>query len=103
MQNGSDAKGQVTDYEGVVKDHKGIKWIRPTEFAPLGKNQYLNPGKSKPSLFGPKGIQIRTSEQGNLGDCWFLSSATAVAETPSRLEEVFNGITEYSDNGAFQM
>lgn len=63
----------------------------------------MNLGSFKPSLFGTKGIQIRTSEQGNLGDCWFLSSATAVAETPGRLEEVFNGVTEYSDNGAFQM
>jgi len=85
MQNGSSAGPQVAIYKGLTKDYQGIIWKRPTDLI----NNTMNPGANKPSLFGPKGIQVRTSEQGDLGDCWFLSSATAVAEYPERMHEVF--------------
>jgi len=64
---------------------------------------FANPGQNQPSLFGPDGVQVRTSQQGVLGDCWFLSSATAVAETPARIHQVFDGTTEYTDTGAFNV
>jgi len=75
------------------------------ENAKLNSYGMLNKGDGtfKPSLFGPKGIQVRTSEQSMLGDCWFLSSATAVAETPGRIHEIFGNTMEYNDDGAFQM
>lgn len=56
-----------------------------------------------PSLFGPKGVQVRTSEQGDLGDCWFLSSATALAQYPQRIHDIFGDTQEYNENGAFNM
>lgn len=36
---------------------KGLIWVRPTEL----KDNGLNPGPNKPSLYGPKGVQVRTS------------------------------------------
>jgi len=40
--------------------------------------------------------------QGSLGDCWFLSAAAAIAETPSRIKSIFKN-TEYPKNGAFEV
>lgn len=40
--------------------------------------------------------------QGELGDCWFLSSASAVAAVPSRIQKMFVN-TEYSTDGAFEI
>jgi len=77
----------------------GIKWVRPRDLL----NSTPQPGRNHPSLYGPKGVQVRTSEQRDLGDCWFLSSATAVAEDPSRIEAIFNNVRDYNANGAFQM
>lgn len=38
------------------------------------------------SLFGDDGISNDDIAQGSLGDCWFLSAASAIAEYPSRLQ-----------------
>jgi len=68
----------------------GIVWKRPTEF------------ETHPSLFGHTGRpEVATSHQGDLGDCWFLAAATALAEKPERIQKLF--ITkEYAENGTFQ-
>jgi len=49
------------------------------------------------------GVQPRVSSQGDLGDCWLLASACAIAETPARIHEIFGNTMEYNDDGAFQM
>jgi hypothetical protein len=69
-----------------------IVWKRPSEI----------PGYSKPSLWGSGGISPKASMQGYLGDCWFLSSASAVAAYPSLIQQVFKN-TEYADDGAFEL
>ena len=94
-------QGQIHTYETSKSwgpSHQ-FQWVRPSEYRGVDKTTGVN----KPSLFGPDGVQVRTSEQGELGDCWFLSSATAVAQTPSRIHSIFNGVMEYDDNGAFNM
>jgi len=41
------------------------------------------------SLWGKNGIEPRDIVQGDVGDCYFLSSAAALAEYPSRIEKLF--------------
>jgi hypothetical protein len=55
------------------------------------------------SLWGTEGINVKISEQGYDGDCWFLSQASSLAEYPDRIKAVFPGQDTYSDNGAFQV
>jgi len=38
--------------------------------------------------------------QGELGDCWFLASAAALAEYPDRIRRIFKN-QEYSAEGIF--
>ena len=40
------------------------------------------------TLFG-NGISPDDIGQGRLGDCWFLSAASAIAEFPGKLEKIF--------------
>jgi len=54
------------------------------------------------SLWGSEGVSPKVSEQGALGDCWFLSSASAIAEVPSRIKKIFVN-TEYPKDGAFEV
>lgn len=98
MQTASSQLQASKEYKSVQRGNP-IAWVRPRDLL----NSTPNPGRNHPSLYGPKGVQVRTSEQHFIGDCWFLSSATAVAETPSRIHEIFNNIKDYNANGAFQM
>jgi len=42
-----------------------------------------------PSLFGKLGKPLPYGiSQGQLGDCWFLSSAAAVSEVPERMKNI---------------
>jgi hypothetical protein len=41
------------------------------------------------SLFGSKGIRPQDIRQGEIGNCWYLSSITALAEYPGRIEGSF--------------
>lgn len=65
----------------ILKDTPkyGFGFKRPTE---LPKS---SGGSKTPSLWGTKGILPLAIDQGSIGDCWFLSSASAIAETPSRI------------------
>jgi len=89
MQEGSNG-GQVQNYKNAAVS-PGIKWFRPTD---IHKNV---------SLWGSDGISVKVSEQGFDGDCWFLSSASALAAYPERIKAMFPGQDKYSDIGAFQV
>jgi calpain-15 len=53
-------------------------------------------------LWGNNGISPQDVRQGTLGDCWFLASASAVAEHPKRIENMFlNTSNELSQSGAY--
>jgi hypothetical protein len=41
------------------------------------------------SLWGSKGVSPAGVRQGGLGDCWFMAAASAVAEYPNRIKNVF--------------
>ncbi len=41
------------------------------------------------SMFGEKGIEPSDVRQGYIGNCWFLAAASALAEVPGRLENVW--------------
>jgi hypothetical protein len=57
-------------------------------------------GANTPSLWGRQGVKPAGVRQGELGDCWFLSTAAALAEHPDRIKNMFRN-SEYPENGAF--
>ena len=44
------------------------------------------------SLFGSTGIRPADVRQGSIGNCWFMSAASAIAEYPGRMEQIFLNI-----------
>ena len=42
-----------------------------------------------PSMWGLEGVIPNAVEQGRLGDAWFLTAATALAEYPERVKKMF--------------
>ena len=82
--------GYLEDYE-MYNVYKNVKaWKRPTELDKTGK----------PSLWGSQGVVPDGVVQGELGDCWFLASAAALAEYPERIKRIFKN-TQYSAEGIF--
>ena len=54
------------------------------------------------SLFGSTGIRPADIRQGSIGNCWFMSAASAIAEYPGRMEKVFlNSANEISKVGIY--
>jgi len=53
-----------------------------------------------PNLFGAKGVLPTGTNQGILGDCWFLASTAALAENANRIEQIFTN-SEYDSAGIF--
>ena len=51
-------------------------------------------------LWGSEGIDPNDIYQGQLGNCWFMHAAAAVAERPHRLERIFLN-TQLSNNGIY--
>ena len=41
------------------------------------------------TLFGKNGITPQDLRQGDIGNCWFMSSASAISEVPGRMEKIF--------------
>jgi len=71
-------------------------WARPSEM------EWYVDGTKKPSLWGPTGQPVPEGvQQQNLGDCWFLASASALAEVPLRLKRVVWN-DKYDEKGAFR-
>ncbi|CAD8190588.1 unnamed protein product [Paramecium pentaurelia] len=67
---------------------KNIVWKRP--------DQFLEPGQIK--LFDT--IDPMDIKQGELGDCYFLSSLSALAEIPQQVQKLFRH-QEYQQNGLY--
>ena len=58
-----------------------------------GRAQDVFPGKT---IFG-NGISADDINQGGLGNCWFLSAISAIAEKPGRMEKVFLNKQNYQN------
>ena len=55
------------------------------------------------SLFGSRGIQHEDMRQGFIGNCWFISGASVLAEVPGRMEKVFLNDNAISANGIYAL
>ena len=54
------------------------------------------------TLWGQQGIRPDDVRQGLLGNCWFLASASAIAEKPARMEQVFLNLeSELNEAGIY--
>lgn len=78
----------MNNYKGVENQY-GVAWKRPTELS------------DKVTLWGDDGISVKISEQGLDGDCWFLSTSSALAAYPDRIKALFPGQDSYSKEGVF--
>lgn len=56
---------------------------------------------SKASLFGKEGVRPEDVEQGQIGNCWFMASLTALAEKKERVESLFVGDGKLSKQGIY--
>lgn len=65
-------------------------WARPSELT------------TKPNLWGSKGVLPAGTNQGRLGSCWLLASASALAEKPERIMKIFTN-KSYDSAGIFQL
>ena len=84
-------------------------WARPQEILdsinnPHWGDQYKGGegATATPNLWGTKGVLPAGTNQGGLGDCWFLASASSLAEHPERIMNIFTN-TEYDSAGIFQV
>ena len=54
------------------------------------------------SFWGSDGITPMDIRQGALGNCWFMAAASALAEKPKRLENIFlNNSEEMNKDGIY--
>lgn len=76
--------------------------IAPPGFKPIEDAELEVEGGTTPSLWGDKGVKPAGVRQGGLGDCWFLAVGAGLAEHPARIHKLFNNMTSYPANGAFE-
>lgn len=75
----------------------GLSWARPDEIQTSGGQS------STVSLYGSTGRPTPGGiNQGGLGDCWFLASASSLAEYPERIERIFTN-TKASPEGIYEV
>jgi calpain-15 len=72
------------DTTSIVEEWGTIAWLRPDKIT-LGKEKAVG----APMLF-EKGIEPNDIRQGALGDCYFLSSLSVIAEEGRRIEKLFH-------------
>lgn len=98
-----------TDPE-FTPDESSLFWRKHLWSAKMAKtylkkvNGWSRPSKlvKSPSLWGNKGVKPAGTNQGLLGDCWFLASASAIAETPARIHKIFTN-KNYPKSGIFEV
>ena len=85
-------------WRDYIRNDKGLDlaervdhWARPSELV-----------KNNPTLWGWEGVLPDGTDQGTIGDCWFLSAASALAENGKRIKELFSN-DEYDSAGIFQI
>ena len=50
-----------------------------------------DPSRQPPKFYGEYGkLRPQGVKQGQIGDCWFLAAASALAEKPSRMDDLIN-------------
>ena len=68
------------DSESSLKENAQFKkWERISNF--FHDDKY--------SLWGTDQITFKDVKQGYLGDCWFISAASAVSANPDRIKKIF--------------
>ena len=56
------------------------------------------------TLFGTNGVTPQDMRQGSIGNCWFVSAASALSEVPGRVERIFlNANNEISAAGIYAL
>lgn len=73
-------------------------WVTKAEWAESIDIRYAE--EDGYSLWGSEGIDPNDIFQGQLGNCWFMHAASAIAKRPHRLERVFLN-DELSNNGIY--
>ena len=68
------------DTTSIVDEWGKIVWLRPDK---------IN-GMKEPILLFDKGIEPNDIKQGALGDCYFLSSLSVIAEEGDRIKKLFH-------------
>ena len=80
------------DKGNMAYKEQWVEWRRASEI--YTGEQY--------SLFGETGISVRDVNQGWIGNCWFMSSASALAEVPGRIERMFlNTDNKVNEHGIY--
>jgi hypothetical protein len=72
---------------------------RTDQWHRISDSSFWKPG-DKHTLFGTESIRPRDIEQGEIGNCWFLTSITALAEYEGRVESLFLN-NELSKTGTY--
>ena len=70
------------DITSIVEEWGTIAWLRPDKIT-------LSKEKAPAQLF-EKGIEPNDIKQGALGDCYFLSSLSVIAEEGERIKKLFH-------------
>ena len=100
-----DSGAQYSDGD-FTPDESSLYWTGMSEGAPqsfAGSSvswQRASEIFGSHTLFGEDGVTVEDINQGSLGNCWFLSGASALAEVPGRIERVFLN-TELNDAGIY--
>ena len=67
--------------KGLKKHEKNVEWVRIRDKFPPSEGY---------SLWGENGVPtVHDIIQGDLGNCWFIAAASALAEKPGRIEKLF--------------
>ena len=101
-------------YDEYVKDckAKGHRFADP-EFPPNDSSLNVNVGRRvtwkrvtdivKNAVMVEGHIEPSDIQQGNVGDCYFLSSLSAIAEVPGNIEQIFENNLHINELGIYKL